>query len=502
MTTSTLIPAPDRIQPRRSGRALLRGAVIVAAAALSVAGVALPAQASTAPAKTLSASPSGTGKSCSTSAPCSLTTALALAPAGAKISLRAGNYGNADLHGGHGTAAQPVTVQGAAGRTSVFAKLKTGAPYVHWTSVTAITAFYMYPSALGTQVDAVTLRGAGMFVHSNNTTVENSEFSDGKSIDGINIGGAHGVVIRNNNVHNYNQSGTSGLHADCIQLFDSSHITIVGNKLHNCYNSGIIFSGGSNKGISDVDVESNFVEGCLVKSKLCNNGNDLDLRYGKVANITVRYNTFAFGTVELGSPNVVFDHNIVHYLSECKVQLTNSIVEEWNHGLCKAPTALGKNGNRQSVVDFVDPATDDLRLLVPSQAKVAATIHPMIAKTAKDIDGRSIQSGYAGAFVPTVTKAAKPDTKSPAVRIAAPTNGLAANGVLHANAAASDNVKVVSVRFYINGTLAGRASLAQGQWQSSIDVSALRHKTYKLSADAVDAAGNTTSSSTVLLRVH
>lgn len=489
-----------------SVKSIARSGAVLLSVAAGLFGTVLAAPAASATttlttASALYASPTGTGKACTTAAPCTAVTAVSMAPAGATVYLAAGNYNNVTFTGGHGTATNRVTVKGAAGGASTFFNLKTQSPNVYWTGVTATNVFYMYAAATGTYIDGVDLNGAGMFIHSNNTTVVNSTFHDGQSIDGINIGGASGVVISGNDVHDYNQSGTSGLHADCIQLFDSSNITITGNRLHNCYNSGIIFSPGANKGISNVDVESNFVEGCLVKSKLCNNGNDLDLRYAKTSNITVRYNTFAYGTVELSSPGAVFDHNIVHYLTDCTSVMTNSIIEDWNHGMCTFPAALGQNGNRQSTVDFVDPIADDLHLVDPSQAQIFATATPAVAATAVDYSGRSIQANVAGADTPAVSTPLTLDTTAPTVNVLAPSAGSAIKGTVTAVAGASDNVGVVAVNFYVNGTLAGPAKLVNGQWVLSINTAKGPKGNYQVTAQAYDAAGNHTASGMVPVKV-
>ncbi len=507
---TTLVSSSDvtahQEKTRREGRSRIRPAIVLLSVATGLLGTALTGPAASATttlttASALYASPAGTGKTCTAAAPCTAATAVSIAPAGATVNLGAGDYGSVTFTGGHGNPANRVTVKGAAGGASTFFNLKTQSPNVYWTGVTATNVFYMYADAVNTYINAVDLNGAGMFIHSNNTTVVNSTFHDGKSIDGINIGGANGVVIAGNDVHDYNQSGTSGLHADCIQLFDSSNITITGNRLHNCYNSGIIFSGGADKGINNVDVESNFIEGCMVKSQLCNNGNDLDLRYTKTSNITVRYNTFAYGTVQLSSPRTVFDHNIVHYLSDCTSSMTNSIIEDWNHGLCKFPNALGQNGNRQSTVNYVNPATDDLHLLVPAQAQIFPSANPQVSPKAVDFDGNAIQVNVAGAHTPMVSTSLTTDTSAPSVTVLSPTAGTAVKGTVQAVASATDNVGVVAVNFYINGSLAGPAKLVNGQWVLSINSAGTPKGTYQVTAQAFDAAGNHSASNLVPVRV-
>jgi hypothetical protein len=369
---------------------------------------------------------------------------------------------------------------------------------VTWRSVTVTVTFYIYSTAVGTTVDAADINGGGMFLRSSNVTVRNSTFENGVSLDALQISSAKNVLIENNTVRDYNQGGTTGYHADCIQIFDSSGVTLRANNLRNCYNSAIIFSPGQGKGISNVLIESNFVQGCLVKSTQCNNGNDLDLRYSSTSNITVRNNTFLTGTVRLTSPGVVFDRNIVDYLSDCGAVMTNSVVSSWNKGMCGTPASVGVRGNRQGVVPVQDNASGNLHLLTAGSARIAPFGGPVPA--ALDYDGEPMLADLAGAD--SLTGGGPVDTTRPAVSIVSPSNGTTITGPVTLKATATDNVGISSVRFFVQSTAIGDATLQSGTWNLSVNTSRFGSGSYVVTARALDLSGNSTDSAPLTVNLR
>jgi len=443
--------------------------------------------------RTLYAAPTGTGSGCSSASPCAVATAVAAAGAGDTVVLQAGSYGDVNVRGGGGTAAAPITVIPAAGAKATFGRLGTYSPYVTWRAVTVTVTFYIYSTAVGTTVDAANINGGGMFLRSSNVTVRNSTFQNGVSLDALQISSAKNVLIENNTVRDYNQGGTTGYHADCIQIFDSSGVTLRANNLRNCYNSAIIFSPGQGKGISNVLIESNFVQGCLVKSTQCNNGNDLDIRYSSVSNVTVRNNTFLTGSVRLTTPGIVFDRNIVDYLSDCGAVMTNSVVGSWNKGLCGTPASIGTRGNRQGVVPVRGQATGDLHLLTAGSARIAPFGGPVPA--ALDYDGEPMLADLAGAD--SMAGGGPADTTSPAVSIVSPSNGTKITGPATLKATATDNVGVSNVRFLVQSTALGDATFQSGTWNLSVNTSSFGSGRYVVTAQATDSSGNSTQSAPV-----
>jgi len=92
------------------------------------------------------------------------------------------------------------------------------------------------------------------------------------------------------------------------------------------------------------------------------------------------------------------------------------------------------------------------------------------------------------------------DTAAPIAAITAPAGNASVSGTALVAAAASDNVGVTRVDFYLNGTL--RASVNAAPYSFSWDTTTEANGSATLSAKAYDAAGNVGSSSNVLVNVN
>ena len=348
--------------------------------------------------------PGGSGSACSVAAPCSLATAVAGAGSGAVVELAAGRYPAVELKDRPATRsfAANVVVRPAAGAQVVLGALDLRQARVSVQDLTIEGQVYVYPTATGARLQRVHVSGSGVFVRSSDVEVTDSLIEGGHSIDGLQIKDADHVLVQGTTIRDFDQSGTSGMHSDCVQIFDARDITLRGNRMADCYNSAIIFSGGADTGISRVLIESNFIQGCAVKGPRCNGGNGLELRYERATDVTVRNNTFENAGVRMKAlPGLVFDRNIVSWLSQCETPVTNSIIQTWNVGLCKTPDALlGSYGNRVATPDYVDAAGGDLRIRPDRGATV--TVDPVSAPTAAttDIDGRPLAPTTAGASQP------------------------------------------------------------------------------------------------------
>jgi hypothetical protein len=523
-TFASAVRSTTRTAARASLAVTLAAAGLVGATGLASAATITPAAAaaSAVVGHTLYTAPTGSGKACTTAAPCSLVTAVNLSQAGDSILLGAGNYGVVEINRGGATVANPVTVQPAPGATVTFDRLSTYSPNLIWKNFQVNLTFYIYSSATGTVVDNILIDGGGMFVRSKNVVVRNSEFRNGSSIDGLQISGADGVLIENNYIHDYNQDkgGSSGFHADCIQLYDASNVTIRENSMRNCYNTGMIFSNGANKGIYNVLVESNFIQGCLVKSTKCAGDTTVDARYTKMGNVVIRNNTLLNGSTRITAAGATFDRNIIGYLSDCSAVMSNSIVSSWNTGLCKIPSAIGSNGNRIGSVSVVDPTTGDLRLVDANDATVTNVGSSKAAAT--DRFGSLLPQNIAGANTPsasavaaaladnsknssqtsggkTATAAAgsvdggttvKADTTKPTVSITSPKTGSKLAGTVTATFAAADNVGVTKVQVLGNGIVLGNAVKSGTGWALTVDTAKLPKGTWNVQARAWDAANN------------
>jgi photosystem II stability/assembly factor-like uncharacterized protein len=92
------------------------------------------------------------------------------------------------------------------------------------------------------------------------------------------------------------------------------------------------------------------------------------------------------------------------------------------------------------------------------------------------------------------------DNLAPTVSITEPENGKEVSGKVTVSADAADNIGVAGVQFYLNGDSFGD-ELTSAPFSVDWDTSKLRNDEYTLVAVARDAAGNTTTSSTVTVTV-
>lgn len=379
-----------------------RRRVRLTAVALSIATIAAfaPLTASAAhAATTLTASPTGAGTACSASAPCTVATALAKARGGDVVVLMAGSYGAPVLTGTGGTTAAPIRVHPATGAVVSFSKVQTYLPNVTWSGLTVTLLLYVSPSAVNTVVENFTMAKAGSFLRANGTVVRNSVFSGGIDRDAVQIKDATGVTLEGNVIRDYRlSSSTSTAHVDCVQVFDAAQVRIVRNSISGCSNAGVILSPGIGLGISGIEISGNFIQGCIVVSSTCKGGSALDVREASASNVVVRNNSIVDGATRVvPRTGLVFDRNIVSYLADCTAPITASVVQAWNSGACVTPAWLGRDGNRQGTVAFVNrPAgdlhvADGLSFMIDPGATAAPTV-PVVGR-----DGTVLLTSTAGA---------------------------------------------------------------------------------------------------------
>ena len=346
---------------------------------------------------TLTAAPNGSGSLCTTDAPCSLDGALAVAGHDQTIALLDGDYGDvAPPSSSFAASATGVTVEPAGDAQPTIGKLALGMAGTVWHDLTFTGGIYLDVGAVGTVLDGVHVDGSGVFVHADDVVISNALIENGTSIDGVQVGGADRLLIENSIVRGFGQGVGSDVHSDCVQLFDSSNVVLRGNYFGACDNAALIFSPGSGAGISNVTVEGNFLQGCVEKTERCSQGTALDLRETTAADVVVRNNTMLDGSVMVDPVDgLVFDRNIVGYVSNCAMPMTNSIVVGWNTGSCDQPDAIGRDGNRQGSVDVVDRAAGDLRLMDPSQGVIEPSGNSTSAK--HGYGGATLDPDMAGA---------------------------------------------------------------------------------------------------------
>ncbi|GAA4170410.1 hypothetical protein GCM10022287_08250 [Gryllotalpicola koreensis] len=418
------------------------------------------------------------------------------------MQLLSGTYPSLTVRGGHGTAAAPVTVKPASGASPSLTTVTSQANYVTWSGVLVTAPFYL--TGTGDTVTGSHVNGGGLFVRGTNITVTGSLFENGSSIDGIQVGGAYGVLLKGNTVRNYNQSTNNGMHADCVQIFDSANVVVRRNNLSNCYNSGLILSVGAGDGIYGVTIEDNFISGCLVVSSACGGGSSVDLREASTVGLVVRNNTIGAGSARLGTqPGTVADRNIISYLSDCSVPLTNSVVASWNTKLCGTTLPLLQSGgNKAGTVRYANAASNDLHLTAAGATD--ATIKPVattVPRAPTDIDGDATSATIAGADTPAGTGAATTaDTTAPKTAISSPKSGSTVSGTVTLVATASDNVGLTDVIFRAAGLTLGAATKASdGSYRLTASTASFPKGVYTVTSVARDAAGNVATSVSVTL---
>jgi hypothetical protein len=252
-------------------------------------------------------------------------------------------------------------------------------------------------------------------------------------------------------------------------------------------------------GTHEVLIESNFVQGCV--AAFCTGGVTLDMgTTTENTNFTLRNNTFIGDSVKVGTlPGLVFDRNIVGYLSGCDSPMTNTIVMSWNKGLCAQPASVGRNGTRIGQVNFANGAAGDFHLTDGLQASIdgAGSLIP----APNDYDGGVTTMLVAGAdSVSTPTPPA--DTVAPVVSLTSPVSGATVSGLVTVKAQASDNVGVTAVSFWAGTLLLGDATRqADGTWAAPLDSRKYANMQVSVQAKAVDAAGNKATSAGTTLRI-
>jgi hypothetical protein len=100
----------------------------------------------------------------------------------------------------------------------------------------------------------------------------------------------------------------------------------------------------------------------------------------------------------------------------------------------------------------------------------------------------------------TVSNAPPPDTTPPTVSITSPGNGATVSGITTVSASASDNVGVVGVQFFADGSAQGSEDTSS-PYSISWNTTAASNGSHTLTARARDAAGNTATSAAVTVTV-
>lgn len=314
------------------------------------------------------------GTTCTLSAPCG-TLGAALKVIGhnsATIEMAAGSYGKEDLYGMYAGQYGPVIVRPAPGAVATFSgALKIARPDVTLDHLSFAAPLYVYPSALRMTVYRAHFSGpdVSVLLRSSYGRVAGSIIEGGFAHDGVNVAGTTqttGNVIEQNTIRNFAGGPAGSEHPDCIQIFDTSNLVVRRNILTNCYNSAITFSHGAGLGVSNVQINSNFLTGCMAELQRCGSGgSSIDLRLA-VTGVTFANNTVGRGSVRMPfQAGVLAPDNIIGYFSttDCTTSLRSSLLLGYSSSLCKSGVPGASVGNWTSSVTFVDPIHADLRVV-------------------------------------------------------------------------------------------------------------------------------------------
>jgi parallel beta-helix repeat protein len=121
--------------------------------------------------------------------------------------------------------------------------------------------------------------------------------------------------------------------------------------------------------------------------------------------------------------------------------------------------------------------------------------------TIYDQSGHMSPVASSGSCTPAGSGNNTKDTTPPQVSITAPGNGSTVKGTVTLTATASDNVGVTGVQFVLNGSNYG-SKLGNAPFSTQWDTTTVANGSYQWNAIASDAAGNTTTSATIMLNVN
>jgi peptidoglycan/xylan/chitin deacetylase (PgdA/CDA1 family) len=122
-----------------------------------------------------------------------------------------------------------------------------------------------------------------------------------------------------------------------------------------------------------------------------------------------------------------------------------------------------------------------------------------LTAVARDAAGNSTTSTAVTVSVSNVVTP-PPDTTAPTITISSPATTGTASGTITISALASDNVAVVGVKFFVDGTQIG-SELTAPPYQVALDTTTLTNTTHTITAVARDAAGNSTTSTAITISV-
>ncbi len=323
---------------------------------------------------TLFVSPKGTG-SCRRSSPCgSIDEAYQQAQAGDVIELAPGRYPRQRVRprqDAAGLASNVVVRAKRRGAATIDGALVLG-PRLTLRGIRSTGEIALRPGADFSRLesividgnvkgDATSLRGAAVGIGAHYTALVDSLVRGNVDQDLVKVQmGATDVLIEGNRIGEANVGPLKG-HVDCLQVQGGHRIVIRRNVLYRCSVSALFISGRPLP-VSDVLVEANFIQDCLVRTAGCRGPFAVYLEGDKDGGNPTRGVRFVHNTVDgavsvepEGQVGLEVKGNIIRELNSC------GDFEDWNLIQSTRCPRLSPN-DRIGTPHFVDRDKVDLRL--------------------------------------------------------------------------------------------------------------------------------------------
>lgn len=311
------------------------------------------------------------------------------------------------------------------------------------------------------------------------------------------------VTIQNATIHGFTFADPD--HWECLFLSVGTSFTIQNNKFYNCNTYSIMIQ--EHGPLQNITIQNNWF-GHTGDAGDPSTARDSSINAESPTNLLVRYNSFADGqgvTHEAGTCiNCRIVGNIIGaHSNEIGCGTFSFAYNIWPDQTCgtgdvnlgASVSTLYKNGSDLASMDYhLINGTTAAASRVPNNGS------DYNLSTDIDGDARTFPAD-AGADEFDGTDSAS-DTTPPTVSLTAPSAGATVSGssaTLSANA--SDNVGVAGVQFKVDGNNAGSEDTS-APYSTTWDSTTVSNGTHTITAVASDAAGNTTTSSSVSVTVN
>ena len=303
------------------------------------------------------------------------------------------------------------------------------------------------------------------------------------------------IVVRGNECFGNGQNGIQ-LNGDCWESGDGvfTNAIIENNIVHDNNWKGFSLISVQNSVIRNNLIYDNGVSAGAGGIHLVDQPNcSLPSSDNLVVNNTVVEPRIAAVRISLGSINNVIFNNLV-----VASGTDYTIVDEVGGNFIDATSNLKRTSSSGL---FVDAAGKDFHL-APSSAAVDAGVSSYQGQSAPAVDreGAARPAGSGWDVGADELGSGTPDGTPPTVAITSPANNATVSGSVTVTASASDNIGVAGVRFHVDGTPVGAEDVSP-PYTAAISTVSLSNGSHTLSAVARDAAGNSATSTPVLVTV-